>query len=164
MGRIENVIVFEDTEKICKENEKLKESVKKSTEGQKLILEGTELPLVDKKRYDSQAKVVVSKKRTYEAASGYKGTKTAVHNFASASNPGGGVERGANAQEECLCRCSGLFFCLNTCQTADYLRRFPQIISDGNTCHILRLMMRMHIISGQTADYRGLISVQLWLD
>ena len=114
MGRIENVIVFEDTEKICKENEKLKESVKKSTEGQKLILEGTELPLVDKKRYDSQAKVVVSKKRTYEAASGYKGTKTAVHNFASASNPGGGVERGANAQEECLCRCSGLFFCLNT--------------------------------------------------
>ena len=32
MGRIENVLVFEDTEKICKENEKLKESVKKSTE------------------------------------------------------------------------------------------------------------------------------------
>ena len=53
---------------------------------------------------------------------------------------------------------------LINCQTADYLRRFPQIISDGNTCHILRLMMRMHIISGQTADYRGLISVQLWLD
>lgn len=38
----------------------------------------------------------------------------AVHNFASASNPGGGVTKGANAQEECLCRCSGLYFCLNT--------------------------------------------------
>lgn len=38
----------------------------------------------------------------------------AVHNFASASNPGGGVTTGANAQEECLCRCSGLYFCLNT--------------------------------------------------
>lgn len=114
MGRIENVIVFEDTEKLCKKNEKLKEAVKKSTEGQKLILEGTELPAVDKNRYDVQAKVVVSKKRTYEAASAYKGTKTAVHNFASASNPGGGVEKGANAQEECLCRCSGLFFSLNT--------------------------------------------------
>ena len=37
-----------------------------------------------------------------------------VHNFASASNPGGGVTRGANAQEECLCRCSSLYFCLNT--------------------------------------------------
>ena len=114
MGRIENVIVFEDTEKLCKKNEKLKEAVKKSTEGQKLILEGTELTAVDKNRYDVQAKVVVSKKRTYEAASAYKGTKTAVHNFASASNPGGGVEKGANAQEECLCRCSGLFFSLNT--------------------------------------------------
>ena len=114
MGRIENVIVFEDTEKLCKKNEKLKEAVKKSTEGQKLILEGTELPAVDKNRYDVQAKVVVSKKRTYEAASAYKGMKTAVHNFASASNPGGGVEKGANAQEECLCRCSGLFFSLNT--------------------------------------------------
>ena len=50
------------------------------------------------------------------------------------------------------------------CQTADYLRRFPQIISDGNTCHSLRLMRQKHILSGVTADYRGLISVQLWLD
>lgn len=38
----------------------------------------------------------------------------AVLNFASASNPGGGVVTGAGAQEECLCRCSGLYFCLNT--------------------------------------------------
>ncbi|MDD7050054.1 MAG: hypothetical protein PUI41_03910, partial [Lachnospiraceae bacterium] len=47
------------------------------------------------------------------------------------------------------------------CQTADYLGRFPQIISDGNTCHSLRSMRQKHIISGVTADYRGLISVQL---
>ena len=53
---------------------------------------------------------------------------------------------------------------LVTCQTADYLGRFPQIISDGNTCHSLRSMRQKHIISGVTADYRGLISVQLWLD
>ena len=51
-----------------------------------------------------------------------------------------------------------------TCQTADYLGRFPQIISDGNTCHSLRSMRQKHILSGVTADYRGLISVQLWLD
>lgn len=36
-----------------------------------------------------------------------------VHNFASASNLGGGVVNGSTAQEECLCRCSSLYFCLN---------------------------------------------------
>ena len=45
-------------------------------------------------------------KRTLEAARGYAGQKVAVHNFASATNPGGGVTTGAGAQEECICRCS----------------------------------------------------------
>ena len=70
MGRTENINVFQDTMNLCKNNDRIRESVHNSAEGQKLILE-------------------------------------------EASNPGGGVERGANAQEECLCRCSGLFKCLN---------------------------------------------------
>jgi len=37
-----------------------------------------------------------------------------VLNFASARNPGGGFVRGARAQEEDLCRCSGLYPCLLT--------------------------------------------------
>ena len=108
MGREENVEVFKDTEKMVRMNERLKSSVQASTEKQRLILEKDILPVQNWGKYKAEAKVIVSKKRTYEAASAYIGKKTAVHNFASASNPGGGVERGASAQEECLCRCSGL--------------------------------------------------------
>ena len=74
-----------------------------------MILESDEIIEIDKKVYDIPAKVIVSKKRSLEAASAYKDLNVCVHNFASASNPGGGVTRGANAQEECLCRCSSLF-------------------------------------------------------
>lgn len=114
MGRDENIAVFKDTEKLCKTNPKLSESVKKATASQKLILEGDHLPEQKKDIYKDAAKVIVSGKRTYEAAAAYKENHVAVHNFASTSNPGGGVVNGASAQEECLCRCSGLYFCLNS--------------------------------------------------
>ena len=120
MGREENVAVFQDTEHWCKTNQRLIEGIAKSIVGQKLILEweGVEDAFqgkaLEKNRYKDVAKVVVSKKRSYEAASAYQGKRVCVHNFASATNPGGGVTKGSSAQEECLCRCSTLYFCLNT--------------------------------------------------
>lgn len=114
MSRDLNIAIFKDTENLVKLNEQIKKSVKNSIDRQKLILEGAELIVSTLEQFENDAKVVVSKKRTYEAAEGYKGQKVAVLNFASASNPGGGVVRGASAQEECLCRCSGLYFCLDT--------------------------------------------------
>lgn len=113
MGREENVAVFDDTEQLCKNNPRLKESIMQSINGQKLILEEDTIAKAENV-YTEPAQIVVSKKRSYEAAAGYKGKKVCVHNFASASNPGGGVTKGANAQEECLCRCSSLYFCLDT--------------------------------------------------
>lgn len=114
MGREENVTVFKDTERLCRENERLAETLKKSLSGQKLILETDSIESPDLNVFTERAKVVISRKRTFEAASEYRGNRIAVHNFASATNPGGGVKKGSNAQEECLCRCSGLYLCLNT--------------------------------------------------
>ena len=72
MNTYENVEIFEDTKRLCEKNEKLKASVAESVKGQKLIPESEKLPVVDKKRFSDEAKVTVSTKRTFEAASGYK--------------------------------------------------------------------------------------------
>ena len=113
MSSFENVQIFEDTKKLCETNGKIKDSLARSVKNQKLIFESANLAAVDKARFEDEAKIIVSTKRSFEAAAAYAGQKVAVHNFASATNPGGGVTRGSSAQEECLCRCSGLYFCLS---------------------------------------------------
>lgn len=102
--------VFADTKKLYETNEVLKKTCEESRKNHKVYKESCAFTS-PKNRFENEAQIIVSKKRSFEAAEPYakNGGKISVLNFANSVHQGGGVVWGARAQEECLCRCSTLY-------------------------------------------------------
>lgn len=112
MGRQENVEIFEDTKRLYSSNERLISAIKNSSAAQECFTgTGRYWYGPEHRIYQKPAQTVISPKRTLEAAAPYvyAGKKVCVLNFASATNPGGGVIKGSSAQEEAISRCSTLY-------------------------------------------------------
>ncbi len=104
------ITCFQDTIEISN-SDLLKTSTKKAIQSNKVYKEGFVSKVKPRKE---NSDIIVEAGTTFETAKRYcKLGRVAVLNFANPENPGGGVQIGAVAQEECLCRSSNLFMCLN---------------------------------------------------
>ena len=125
--------IFQDTKNFYESDETLKSAVQKSVDGTKFY--GAEdYPPLPAKKFDKTL-ITVTQGRTFETAmSLHKNNvyaKIAVHNFASATNPGGGVLHGSRAQEESLCRCSTLYPALDTDENWSHYYNFHRRRNDA---------------------------------
>lgn len=102
------VKVFYETLYSIDTNDDIRKSTMDSIENSEIFDQSILNVPMPEPRYE-KTNVILSKKKTIDAALEYNGKRVAIHNFASATTPGGGVRTGSRAQEESICRCTNLY-------------------------------------------------------
>lgn len=129
--RAARVAIFEDTMAWLRADPALKAAAEKAAANTILLDEDA---AGHPSALHGQPRITVTRERTLECAARLHredpARKIAVLNFASATHPGGGVVRGANAQEECLCRCTTLYPALKGAKAAPFYT-----LSHGSALH-----------------------------
>lgn len=135
------ITIFEDTLLHCEYNTRLLSAIQRTKENTRLYEEPLKTCTKYKKTSGKPVKVSVSFRRTLEAAKrlylNYTDEHIGILNFASGSEPGGGVIRGSHTHEGYLCRCSTLYPCLNTTELRKNYYGYHKIKRDPlytNTC------------------------------
>ena len=110
-NHIQRIEVFQDTLNWIQSDKDISSSVDKAKKHTEVFYEDDYPDFSIDNTYETD--ITVTGDRSFQAAmklvSDNPGSKVAVMNFANAFHAGGGVDKGASAQEECLCRISTLY-------------------------------------------------------
>lgn len=131
-----NIDVFNNTQNLIRQNKKLSLFTQNSIQQTKYLPPSFHSP---NNPYYDITKISVQETLTLIPAREYadSGKKVAILNFGNPVEPGGGVTRGADAQEEYLCRASNLYNCLKSENAAPYYRLHKEIMKNNGCYDIL---------------------------
>jgi uncharacterized protein (TIGR02452 family) len=109
--KIELVESFEEAKILMSDVKDLRTSIKSSI--CKSVIFKDDYKSNQRKDREKECEINIVEGRTigtaYKEATANKDQRIGILNFASATNPGGGVAKGSSAQEESICRCTTLY-------------------------------------------------------